>query len=148
MEFLKVYNWYHRCEVDAKDCPKIGSITFETDFDGSDCNFYPNHEVFGKCKGGTYPLYGKFNIERDYNTNKVTFIWDNAAFASIPGTSYDGKEKFTFPFHIYTFDIIEYLGKGKQSRGTRIRIQLDPLFRLSEDGKRLLGYDKAWLESK
>lgn len=148
MEFIKYYDFTSGKQKEDRTMPRVGTLHISGDFDGSDNNFYPNHEVFGKCKGGSYPLYAKYEVERDYHDPRVVkSILNDSVFANIPGTSYDGKEDFNHPFHIYGYEVGEYLGEGKEVRGVRFRIELDKPFSFDPNNKYkgLKGYDRDWL---
>lgn len=148
MEFIKYYDFVSRKETEDRTMPRVGTLYVSGDFDGSDGNFYPNHEVFGKCKGGTYPLYAKYSVERDWEgTREIRYIHSDRVFASIPGTSYDGKENFTHSFSLYGYEVGEYLGEGKEAKGVKFRIELDEPFHFDPNDKYkgLQGYDRDWL---
>lgn len=124
--------------------PLVGSISIDRDFPGSDANFYPNHEVFGTCFKGEYPIYGKFEIVRDQNTGKPTHAYCQHLIAHVPGESYDGKEEFLHPVFMYPFDVAKYVCEdGCEMRGAIARITLNEPFMV--EGKSVVGYDLAWL---
>lgn len=126
--------------------PRIGTLYVSDDYHGSDCNFYPNHEVFGICSKGEYPLYAKFDFVRDERTNRIVGARSKSVFASVPGTSYDGKVGFHHPFNVYDYEVGEYLGEGKTHRGVTFRMSLDEPFHLgTEKYEGILGYDLGWL---
>lgn len=147
MEFAKYHSPVHPDPQYDRSRPRIGTLVVVHDFDGSDCNFYPNHEVFGRCTKGEYPLYGEFEFRRDERTYRpigVAYMKD--AYAHIPGTSYDGKVGFHHPFHIYGYEVGEYLGDGKETRNTIFRIVLDAPFSFDGGKRDVVGYDMQWLE--
>lgn len=151
MEFIKYYDFVSGQQKEDRTMPRVGTLHVSGDFNGSDNNFYPNHEVFGRCKGGSYPLYAKYNVERDREGNyEIRFIHSDTVFTDIPGTSYDGKEGFTHPFRIYGYEVGEYLGEGKEMRGVRFRIELDEPFHFDPNEKYagLQGFDRDWLDSR
>lgn len=125
--------------------PLVGSISIDRDFPGSDANFYPNHEVFGTCPKGEYPLYGKFCIARDPKTGRPTHAYCEHVIAHVPGTSYDGNEGFVHPIFLYPFDVAKYVcDEGREMRGAIARITLNEPFGI--EGNTVVGYDLAWLE--
>ena len=144
MEFQKYYSLMDNKEHENKSLPLIGKLIIEGEFDSSDCNFYPNHEVFGRSQGGTFPLYGKMNFEHDPKTGKIMYGYFYSAHASVPGVSHDGKEGYHYPFYLYDYEIKKYLGEGAPFKGTKARIVLDKPFFINQNG-RLDGYDMAWL---
>ena len=149
MEFIKYHDFVSGKEKEDRTMPRVGTLHVSGDFDGSDNNFYPNHEVFGRCKGGSYPLYAKYDVERDWEgTREIRFIHNDSVYANIPGTSYNGKEDFNHPFRIYGYEIGEYLGRGKEARGVTFRIELDEPFRFDPKYKYLgiQGFDRAWID--
>lgn len=149
MEYIRYFDFVSGKEKDDRTLPRVGTLHISGDFDGSDCNFYPKHEVFGRCKGGSYPLYAKYDVERDYDDpHVVKYVHNDGAFADIPGTSYDGKVSFNHPFRIYGYEVGDYLGEGKEMKGVRFRIELDEPFYFDpdDDFKGIQGYDRAWLE--
>lgn len=150
MEFIKYYDFVSRKQKEDRTMPRVGTLHVSGDFDGSDNNFYPNHEVFGKCKGGSYPLYAKYNVEWDHDDPRVIkSVRSDSVYANIPGTSYDGKSSFNHPFRIYCYEVGEYLGEGKEMRGVGFRIELDEPFRFDPNEKYagLQGFDRDWLRS-
>ena len=149
MEFIKYYDFVSGKEKENRSIPRVGTLHVSGDFDGSDNNFYPNHEVFGRCKGGSYPLYATYCWEQDYdNPRVIKHILNDSIFADIPGTSYDGGSSFNHPFRIYGYEVGEYLSEGKEMRGVRFRIELDEPFHFdpNDEFKGIQGYDRAWLE--
>lgn len=151
MEFIKYCDPVSGKERENRSIPRVGTLHVSGDFDGSDCNFYPNHEVFGRCKGGSYPLYGTYCTERDYDDPRVIkYIRNDSLFARIPGLSDDGKVSFNYPFRIYSFLVGEYLGEGKEEMGVRFRIELDEPFHFDPNEKYagLKGFDIDWLRDE
>jgi len=141
MEFFKYHDYLTNKDLEDRAMPRVGTLIIKGDFEGSDCNFYPNHEVFGECKAGSYPLYGKFKIVKGYYTT----VFHDSVFANIPGVNAEGKS-FEYPFRIYGHEVGEYLGEGKKRRGTTFRIELDEPFHFDpeEPYKGLQGYDLTW----
>lgn len=132
-------------EADDKTRPRIGKVVVSDDFHGSDGNFYPNHEVFGVCRKGEYPLYGQFEFRRDETHSRpIEPLYMHSAIAHIPGVSYDGKTRFEYPFHIYGYEVGEYLG-GRKLKDVSFSIVLDEPFRFDEGEKGVVGYDMAWM---
>jgi len=145
---FKTYSFLGETKQD-RALPRVGTIHIEGPFPGSDGNFYPNHEVFGICEGGSYPLFAKFNVERDERTRKVLSVRSHNVWARIPGTSYDGKEDFVHTFYLYDYEVGDYLGEGKTLHGVRMRIELDEPFSFDPDKEYegIKGYDPAWLDA-
>ena len=148
MRFHEYYDPASRRDKEDRSTPVIGILIIDEPFHASDENFYPNHEVFGVCEAGRYPLYGQFEFLRDERTYApIRPLYLNHAFASIPGTSDDGKVGFHNPFCIYGYEVSEYLGEGKVRFGVRHRIVLNEPFRLDEQGfGSVVGYDMNWLK--
>ena len=148
MRFHEYYDPVSRRDKESRSTPVIGVLIVDGPFHASDANFYPNHEVFGVCEAGEYPLYGHFEFLRDSKTGDIVDSYLDYAFASIPGTSDDGKIGFHNPFHIYGYEVSKYLGEGKMRHGVRHRIVLDKPFYIDERsyGRSVAGYDMAWLK--
>ena len=149
MEFLKRYDFISRMDVEERDFPRIGTLHVSGEFHSSDGNFYPNHEVFGISQGGSFPVYGKLDIEYDEKNRPVKVRYLKNFFSSVPGVSYDGKEKYSYSFHCYGYELREYLGEGKKNKdGVTFRIELCEPFKLTGDDKfhdKLEGFKLKWL---
>ena len=148
MRFHEYYDPVSRRDKQDPTTPVIGTLIIDEPFHASDANFYPNHEVFGVCEAGEYPLYGHFEFLRDDATSEIIKpLYLDHAYASIPGTSDDGKIGFHNPFHIYGYEVSKYLGDGMMRHGVRHRIVLNEPFRLDEQGfGSVVGYDMDWLK--
>ena len=144
MEFMTYDDLISRSTRERRDSPRIGTLHVAGSFASSDCNFYPNHEVFGTSQGGDFPLYGEFSIDRDERGKPTGRVYLKNAFASVPGVSDDGKEAYRWPFHIYGYEVREYVG-GKEFRKTEFRIELNEPFRLTDGLPYVDGYDLDWL---
>lgn len=148
MKFHEYYDPASRRDKEVRTTPVIGVLIVDGPFRASDENFYTNHEVFGVCEAGKYPLYGHFEFLQDAKTHAVVESYLDYAFASIPGTSHDGKTAFHNPFRINGYEVPKYLGEGKMRHGVRHRIVLDKPFYIDERsyGSSVAGYDMAWLK--
>ena len=146
MEFIKYIDLASGKEKEDRTMPRVGTLHVSGDFDGSDNNIYPNHEVFGRCRGGSYPLYAKYTVE--WEGVRIQAVHNDGVFADIPGASNDGKGGFLHPFRIYCYEIGDYLGGGKEERGVKFRIELDEPFHFDHNEKYvgLQGFDIAWLD--
>ena len=139
MEFAKlreVHGFFP--EAEDRSRPRIGTLIVSDDFDSSDGNLYPNHEVFGRSPKGEYPLFGQF----DFGAGGPYL---ESVRADIPGVEYGGKGTYVYPFHLYGFDVPKFVG-GTTFRKVRFEIALDPPFHLTGDVRRVGGYDPAWRE--
>ena len=149
MEFLKHYDFVSRMDVEDRHIPRIGTLHVSGEFHSSDGNFYPNHEVFGKSEGGSFPVYGELDIEYDDRNKPIKVRYLKNFFAHIPGVSYDGKEKYFYSFHRYGYELQEYVGKAKEIKdGVTFRIELLEPFKLIDDGgyhDKLEGFQLKWL---
>ena len=150
MEFMTYDDLISRSTQERRDIPRIGTLHVTGSFGSSDCNFYPNHEVFGTSQGGDFPLYGEFEIDRDGFGRPTGSVRLKCAFASVPGVTDDGKEAYRWPFHIYGYEVKDYV-HATQMRGlvqkAAFRIELDEPFSLTDgDGLPYVdGYDLDWL---
>ena len=155
MEFRKRRDFLTDKEEDDKCYPKVGTLRVRSKdgsgrFTTSDGNFYPNHEVWGESEDGEFPIYAQYNVERDYDTNKPISAHPYALWASIPGVSKDG-ERYTATFHIYAYELKDFVGKWEGYAYFESTIELEPPFALGENGW-LIGYglsdiilDEEWL---
>lgn len=144
MEFMKYHAPVSKTEREDRTMPRIGTLIVTKDFEGSDCNLYPDCEVFGICKKGRYPLYAKVSADYDSESRWFIHVRIDTVFASVPGTSYDGKIGFRYPFRIYDYEIKEYVGEGTPL----FRIELDPPFYVDQQKKYecIQGFDPLWLD--
>ena len=149
MEFMKYYDPISRKEKEDRIYPRVGTLIVSEDFEGSDCNYYPDCEVFGICKKGRYPLYAKVDADYDPEARKFIHAYIGTVFASVPGTSHDGKIGFRYPFRLYEYEIKKYIGEGDEREpGCNFRIELDPPFYVDQQKMYgcLQGFDPLWLD--
>ena len=121
--------------------PMVGWLIIEEPMDCSDCNLYPNHEVFGVARPCRVPLYAEYGAlysqdERfvGYGKNLVHKLYARPA-----AVTRDGETEFHYPFMIYPYELPAYLA-GTAHLGAKTRIELAPPFEYDPETRGLRGY--------
>ena len=141
MEFRK-YDWLG---VEHEDplMPRIGTLTVLEPLTRAHYEApCPLDDRWGSAKPAEYPVYGVFRMEyRRPDTIRLDYV-----SCDIGATDWEGRPMHP-SFHPYGYQLKDYVRpEGTELYGGRVRIDLDPPFRLSPDGN-LEGYDSSWLES-